>query len=441
MELIVDIISEWAIYGIEFVIFIFTFNLFFELKDRRKVFYVVTGILYALVIAFCEVEKIDNEILICFFCIFGCCIYFFKGRIIHKVAVIFLTLSIVFIIEEIFAMLLSIVLKENYFIIGESKFLSKIVVQYIKLLVLLLVVKLHVKYIARATYIKRHMNKISKFQTSIFLIMPSSSLVILTIFFDTVARHLTQVEAIIMGSAVMGCLLIFNIVLLLLVYREMANKESEYIAKNMQEQLKIQFDHYKQIEEINGGVRALKHDMKNHMLCLKALLDNYKNDEAIRYLANITSQIETLNMKINTGDTIIDAVLQQKYKEAQKNEVILEIEGKFIGELPLEPIDKCTMIANSLDNALEACLKIPNPTKRKIQVIIGYNKNYIFITIKNSVGEKIKINNNTIKTSKNNKKDHGFGLENIKTSLRDYNSYFSIYYEEDTFVLEIAITI
>ena len=135
----------------------------------------------------------------------------------------------------------------------------------------------------------------------------------------------------IMGSAVMGCLLIFNIVLLLLVYRELANKESEYIAKNMQEQLKIQFDHYKQIEEMNAGVRALKHDMKNHMLCLKALLDNDKNDQAIGYLANITNQIETLDMKINTGDTIIDAILQQKYKEAQKNDVILEIEGKFIG--------------------------------------------------------------------------------------------------------------
>ncbi|WP_410495643.1 GHKL domain-containing protein [Cellulosilyticum sp. ST5] len=356
-------------------------------------------------------------------------------------AVIFLTLSIVFIIEEIFTMLLSIVLKENYFIIGESKFLSKIVVQYVKLLVLLLVFKLYVKYISRATHIKRHMNKISKFQTSIFLIMPSSSLVILTIFFDTVVRHLTKVEAIIMGSAVMGCLLAFNIALLLLVYREVANKEAEYMAKNMQEQLKIQFDHYKQIEEINAGVRALKHDMKNHMLCLQTLLDNYKNDQAIRYLANITAQIETLDMKINTGDTIIDAVLQQKCKEAQKNEVILEIEGKFIGELPLEPIDKCTIISNALDNALEACLSIPDPTKRRIQVIIGYNKNYIFITVENSVGEKIKINNNTIKTSKNNKKDHGFGLENIKTSLRNYDGYFSIYYEEDTFVLEIVITI
>ncbi|QEH67510.1 sensor histidine kinase [Cellulosilyticum sp. WCF-2] len=441
MALIIDIISEWAICGIEFIIFIFTFNLFFELKDRCRGCCVVIGILYALIIAFCEIENIDDRILIYFFYIFGCCIYFFKGRIIHKVAVIFLTLSIVFIIEEIFTMLLSIVLKENYFIIGESKFLSKIVVQYVKLLVLLLVFKLYVKYISRATHIKRHMNKISKFQTSIFLIMPSSSLVILTIFFDTVVRHLTKVEAIIMGSAVMGCLLAFNIALLLLVYREVANKEAEYMAKNMQEQLKIQFDHYKQIEEINAGVRALKHDMKNHMLCLQTLLDNYKNDQAIRYLANITAQIETLDMKINTGDTIIDAVLQQKCKEAQKNEVILEIEGKFIGELPLEPIDKCTIISNALDNALEACLSIPDPTKRRIQVIIGYNKNYIFITVENSVGEKIKINNNTIKTSKNNKKDHGFGLENIKTSLRNYDGYFSIYYEEDTFVLEIVITI
>lgn len=441
MELIIDIISEWAIYGIEFLIFIFTFNLFFELKDRRKDFYVVIGILYALVIAFCEVKNIDNGVLICFFCIFGCCFYFFKGRIMHKVAVVFFTLSINFIIEEICIMLLSILLKEDYFIVSNSKFLSQIVVEYMKLLILLLIVKIYIKYIARAAYIKRYMNKISKFQTSIFLIMPVSSSVILAIFFDTVVRYLTHMEAIIMGSAVMGCLLVFNILLLLIVYRELANKESEYIAKNMQEQLKIQFNHYKQIEEINGETRALKHDMKNHMLCLKALLDNYKNDEAIKYLANITAQIEALNMKINTGDTIIDAVLQQKYKEAQKNEVILEIEGKFIGELPLDSIDKCTIIANALDNALEACLKIPDPTKRKIQVIIEYNKNHIFITIKNSIGEKIKINNNTIKTSKNNKKDHGYGLENIKTSLRDYKSYFSIYYEEDAFVLEIAITI
>ncbi|WP_162145051.1 sensor histidine kinase [Cellulosilyticum lentocellum] len=356
-------------------------------------------------------------------------------------AVIFLTLSINFIIEEIFTMLLSLVLRENYFIVSESEFLSQIVVEYIKLLVLLLVVKLYIKYIARATHIKRHMNKISKFENSIFLIMPISSSVILTIFFDIVVRYLTQIEAIIMGSAVMGCLLIFNIVVLLLVYRELANKEAEYLAKNMQEQFKMQFNHYKQLEEINGETRALKHDMKNHMLCLKALLDNYKNDEAVRYLADITDQIEALNMKINTGDTIIDAVLQQKYKEAQKNKTILEIEGRFVGKLPLEPIDKCTIIANALDNALEACLKIQDLTKRKIQLIVGYNKNYIFITIKNRVEEKIEINNNTIITSKSNKKSHGFGLQNIKNSLTSYNSYINIYYEENMFVLEIVITI
>lgn len=441
MELIIDIISEWAIYGIEFLIFIFTFNIFFEFKNKHKVFYVVIAILYALIIAFCEVNNIENGILICFFCIFGCCIYSFTGKIIHKVAVIFLTLSINFIIEEICIMLLSILLKEDYSMVSNSKFLSQIVVEYMKLLILLLIVKIYIRYIARTAYIKRHMNKISKFQTSIFLIIPVSSSVILAIFFDTVVRYLSQTEAIIMGSAVMGCLLVFNLLLLSLVYRELANKESEYITKNIQEQLKIQFNHYKQIEEINGETRALKHDMKNHMLCLKALLDNYKNDEAIRYLANITAQIETLDMKINTGDTIIDAVLQQKSKETQKSKVMLEIEGKFIGELPLEPIDKCTIIANALDNALEACLRIPDSTKRRIQVIIGYNKNHIFITIKNSVGEKIKINNNTIKTSKTNKKNHGLGLENIKTSLRNCDGYFSIYYEEDTFVLEIVITI
>ena len=49
MAVIVDIISEWAVYGIEFLIFIFTFNLFFELKDRRKGFTVVIGILYYLI--------------------------------------------------------------------------------------------------------------------------------------------------------------------------------------------------------------------------------------------------------------------------------------------------------------------------------------------------------------------------------------------------------
>lgn len=441
MALIIDIIGGWAIYGIEFLIFIFTFNLFFELKDKRKGFYTIVGMVYAMIITVCEVKNIDKRILIYFFSIFGCCICFFKGRMIHKMAVIFLTLSINFIIEEIFTMLLSLVLRENYFIVSESEFLSQIVVEYIKLLVLLLVVKLYIKYIARATHIKRHMNKISKFENSIFLIMPTSSSVILTIFFDIVVRYLTQIEAIIMGSAVMGCLLIFNIVVLLLVYRELANKEAEYLAKNMQEQFKMQFNHYKQLEEINGETRALKHDMKNHMLCLKALLDNYKNDEAVRYLADITDQIEALNMKINTGDTIIDAVLQQKYKEAQKNKTILEIEGRFVGKLPLEPIDKCTIIANALDNALEACLKIQDLTKRKIQLIVGYNKNYIFITIKNRVEEKIEINNNTIITSKSNKKSHGFGLQNIKNSLTSYNSYINIYYEENMFVLEIVITI
>lgn len=78
MALIIDIIGGWAIYGIEFLIFIFTFNLFFELKDKRKGFYTIVGMVYAMIITVCEVKNIDKRILIYFFSIFGCCICFLK---------------------------------------------------------------------------------------------------------------------------------------------------------------------------------------------------------------------------------------------------------------------------------------------------------------------------------------------------------------------------
>ena len=78
----------------------------------------------------------------------------------------------------------------------------------------------------------------------------------------------------------------------------------------------------------------------------------------------------------------------------------------------------CSLVANLLDNAIEASRKIEDP---KIVIEMKMVKDYLSLTIRNKMDPSMQDKALTIRTTKADKKQNGLGRQIIDDIVRRYN--------------------
>lgn len=186
-----------------------------------------------------------------------------------------------------------------------------------------------------------------------------------------------------------------------------------------QERTKNQMDMYRYMETVYGQQRKKVHEFKNHMGCLQGLLEAEKYEKAVDYLKRINENWTEEIDYINTNNIIVNSVLNQKFKLAQNKGIPIVLSVSSLKEIPIEDEDLVTLLANLLDNAIEACEKVADKTKViKLRFVDENGK--ITISVKNPTAEGIRQTGNRILTTKRNKEEHGIGLENIRNVVEKY---------------------
>lgn len=235
-------------------------------------------------------------------------------------------------------------------------------------------------------------------------------------------------------------LILFSFGSLITVNKYNNEKKLEYANTLSKEQLKLQLNHYQNLEVSLEETRRIKHDMKNHIICLKYLVSKGEYDKFESYIGDIETSIDTINTGIYTGNNVIDAIINQKSKLAHDNNISFKIHSSLPSESFIQSIDLCAIVSNSIDNAIEACLKLSSDIEKLIILESYIKKKHWIYKLKNSSDlVHISYESNLIKTSKEDTINHGLGLKNIYRSVNNYGGTSKLTYENNNF--EIIITI
>lgn len=222
----------------------------------------------------------------------------------------------------------------------------------------------------------------------------------------------------------------------LYLYEHLA-KQAETIRRQEQyeQQLKIQLKHLDDILVTQEQIKKFRHDINNYTIGLQAYIDSGDLSGAGKYLGSLKEKFLHNGDAVKTGNTALDAILSTKAAIARSKGITVETKLQLPERLPVDPIDICIIFGNSLDNAIEACEKTE---VKKISITILCNGDSIFCKLVNTAptGEK-----GLPRTSKADKQNHGYGLENIKDTLKKYNSFPIIERTDAEFVLEFTIFI
>ena len=213
----------------------------------------------------------------------------------------------------------------------------------------------------------------------------------------------------------------------------------ENVSSMLEKQVNVQVDYYKKADKLNNELRNFRHDYKNHLLCVQGLLDGGEYDEAKDYISSITLRQTASGREFSSGNTIVNAILADKAEAAESIGAELRFQGIVYEDIPA--VDVCTIFANALDNALEACEKLTGAEPKMISVKCSYVKHIQFINITNPTAENVTIVNNSVQTSKEDKKAHGIGLYNIRRTVEKYDGEFDISCKDGLFVLDVGIKV
>ncbi len=122
-----------------------------------------------------------------------------------------------------------------------------------------------------------------------------------------------------------------------------------------------------QMEEMNQiyrNVRGWRHDYHNHMQTIKAHLALGQIAEAESYVDKMEGELDRIDFKYKTGNIGVDAILNSKLTLAEKHGIAVKCDAVLPKELSVSQLDLSVILGNLIDNAVEACDKIPD---KKVQ--------------------------------------------------------------------------
>lgn len=164
-----------------------------------------------------------------------------------------------------------------------------------------------------------------------------------------------------------------------------------FFTESKEEKMKLNFaemrnqlleENYKAINDIYMSNAKLYHDLNNHLNVLYQLLDKGNEDEAKKYIKEISKPILKLSQTIWTGVDVVDVIINSKIEKMKEKGIAFEINVEFPQNTNIMPHDICTILANLLDNTIEATSKLQKC--RSISLTIRKINHFLMIKVSNS---------------------------------------------------------
>lgn len=232
------------------------------------------------------------------------------------------------------------------------------------------------------------------------------------------------------GSIVLVILILINLALWLFVLpwyvkRRTSGIQNELISR-----------YYSEVETMYRRMRGWRHDYHNHIQVLKAHMELQQYEEASAYLDMLAEDLSRVDMVLKTGNIVVDAILNSKLSVIRERGIRVDVTATVPEETGISGVDMTALIGNLLDNAMEACMKVPEE-ERFIRIYIDVIKKQLYVSVVNAMHGEAKRSGGRFLTTKNG--SHGFGLLRIDSIVDRYGGYLNRQTEDGIFATEVTL--
>lgn len=230
----------------------------------------------------------------------------------------------------------------------------------------------------------------------------------------------------------------------------LVERESVIVRQQQLKQLQYRFE---EAQLLYGNLRSLRHDMKNHMQTIQGLVAAGESKKATEYVGKLNDAIEEIDCKYCTGNTLCDVVLNDKYRQAKRDNIEMSVDFKFVHGIL--DFDMGIILSNLCDNAIEACRELPVPDRR-VELSLLENGPCVLITVTNPYAGEIvfdredgfPVSDKYDVTGKRDDSDyidklrhgeHGIGLHNVAAIADSYLGSMQIDVDNNLFSVTVML--
>lgn len=204
----------------------------------------------------------------------------------------------------------------------------------------------------------------------------------------------------------------------------------------MERQLELQKDHYRQVSQQVEQARAQAHDLRHHANTLAALARKKKSAEILAYLESYQTNLAESAVSTYSDLLVADSVLCHYEAMAQKLGVEYDVAMPLPHDLDFPSDELCVVLGNLLENAIEALAR-QTEGEQRLYLRGGVDGTDFYLMLHNSFSGSIQKRQDRFLSSKRN--DFGLGIPSVERIVESHGGLCSFQVEGQLFKASVLI--
>lgn len=190
---------------------------------------------------------------------------------------------------------------------------------------------------------------------------------------------------------------------------EIMQREISYLEEYRQ----LMQDHKAQAERMQDNLLAVYER-------LQALLNRGDVTAAKAFIESQEQLLGTVSIRAYCRSPIVNAAISLYLRRADEQGIVVRQKVNLPKELATDENDLAVLLANLLENAIQACAGCPRP---ELSLILQHNGRQCVLEIVNTCTRKLQLTEEGLPETKHKQAGHGIGTLSLKNFLLKYDGY------------------
>lgn len=231
-------------------------------------------------------------------------------------------------------------------------------------------------------------------------------------------------------------ILLINIVTYYLYDKSKETEEKRVREKVLEKQCEYYVRQNKESQKLWEELRNFRHDIKQHYLLEKMLIDAGNYSKLERYCNESLKLVTKGKLVSNTGNLYMDSIINYKAELAAQFKIEFVVKASAPRNSEMNAEDLCICLGNLLDNAIEALAEYKG--EKVIKVKLKADRGNLFINVTNPY-QTVKKEKGRYLSHKTDNGEHGLGLMIVRQIADKYKGQMQIHDENGIFDVAVLL--
>lgn len=204
-------------------------------------------------------------------------------------------------------------------------------------------------------------------------------------------------------------------------------------------QLEAQRREYEDLRRKTEQGRQYRHDMRHHLRVLQGLFDRANSAEGLQYIRTLDDQLTELEQQTWCENATVNAVLRSYIGRAREEGCRVTVRAQVPQECPVDEADLCVILANGMENAVNACRDNAEENEKWIRVgVTAHENGNLSVGIENPCTRPVAFGRDGLPKGADGER-HGIGLRSVEAVVKKYDGILQCELTQGVFRLRAVL--